>query len=155
MVIAVSASFMTIFACDQLHPVAQYPVHRQSGAVSANLKGQLFAPAMLFWHRRRLRNCTLFCSWCSHHFGAALCRAEHVINSETEDIPKRVKEITGKLNMQHFQKAKGAPHCLCIYCCPIQTAGLVHFDFCAWCRTESVVLLPCKPHTCQTLHAAA
>ena len=29
--------------------------------------------------------------------GIMLCRAEHVINSETEDIPKRVKEITGKL----------------------------------------------------------
>ena len=26
---------------------------------------------------------------------ANVCRAEHVINSETEDIAKRVKEITG------------------------------------------------------------
>ena len=30
----------------------------------------------------------------------ALCRAEHVINSETEDIAKRVKEITGEFGCQ-------------------------------------------------------
>lgn len=32
---------------------------------------------------------------------ANVCRAEHVINSETEDIPKRVKEITGTCNCLH------------------------------------------------------
>lgn len=34
---------------------------------------------------------------------ADVCRAEHVINSETEDIAKRVKEITGVRNCLQFK----------------------------------------------------
>ncbi len=40
-----------------------------------------------------------------------VCRAEHVINSETEDITKRVKEITGMLHqtfLSHFVGASGS-----------------------------------------------
>ena len=37
------------------------------------------------------------------HVTACLCccSVEHVINSETEDIVKRVKEITGNVTLQH------------------------------------------------------
>lgn len=61
---------------------------------------------------------------------ANVCRAEHVINSETEDIAKRVKEITGTrsclLSRLHHVAAKHIPiaHVLSVSHC--ETEACLH-----------------------------